>query len=125
MGIRDNRYVVEVPTVTGPVSRKGSIHGAEVRFTRAQTDRKLKFTFPGPMTICDTIADAHYGRRSDMAIAFARLLNEEARELESLGVDLIQFDEPAFNVFMDDVKEWGIAALHEAAIPHSFTRSYG
>ncbi len=115
MGIRDNRYVVEVPTVTGPVSRKGSIHGAEVRFTRAQTDRKLKFTFPGPMTICDTIADAHYGRRSDMAMAFARLLNEEARELESLGVDLIQFDEPAFNVFMDDVKEWGIAALHEAA----------
>ena len=114
MGIRDNRYVVDVPTVTGPVRRTGSVHAAEVRFTRAHTARKLKFTLPGPMTICDTIADAHYGRRADMAMAFAELLNQEARELEALGVDVIQFDEPAFNVFMDDVKDWGIAALHAA-----------
>ena len=114
MGIRDNRYVVEVPTVTGPVSRPRSVHGEEVRFTRAHTERKLKFTLPGPMTICDTIADDHYGSRSDMAMAFAGLLNEEARELADLGVDLIQFDEPAFNVFMDDVKDWGIDALHRA-----------
>ena len=114
MGIRDDRYTVEVPTVTGPVGRKASVHGPEVRFTRAHTDHKLKFTLPGPMTICDTIADAHYGRRADMAMAFAELLNAEAKELEALGVDLIQFDEPAFNVFMDDVKDWGIAALHRA-----------
>lgn len=114
MGIRDNRYVVNVPTVTAAVRRRKSVHGAEVRFTRAHTNHKLKFTLPGPMTICDTIADAHYGRRADMAMAFAGLLNEEARELEALGVDVIQFDEPAFNVFMDDVKEWGIAALHAA-----------
>ncbi len=114
MGIRDGRYVVEVPTVTGPVRRPGSVHGAEVRFTRAHTARELKFTLPGPMTICDTIADAHYGRRADMAMAFAELLNAEAKELEALGVDLVQFDEPAFNVFMDDVKDWGIAALHRA-----------
>ncbi len=114
MGIRDDRYTVEVPTVTGPVGRKASVHGAEVRFTRAHTDHKLKFTLPGPMTICDTIADAHYGRRADMAMAFAELLNAEAKELEVLGVDLIQFHEPAFNVFMDDVKDWGIAALHRA-----------
>lgn len=114
MGIRDNRYVVEVPTVVGAVRRKGSVHGEEVAFTRSHTKRKLKFTLPGPMTICDTIADAHYGRRADMAMAFAGLLNEEARELEALGADLIQFDEPAFNVFMDDVRDWGIEALHRA-----------
>ncbi|NIR29576.1 MAG: methionine synthase [Gammaproteobacteria bacterium] len=114
MGIRDNRYVAEVPTVTGPVRRTGSVHGDEVRFTRAHTRHRLKFTLPGPMTICDTIADDHYGRRADMAMAFAELLNEEARELEALGVDVIQFDEPAFNVFMDDVKAWGIDALHRA-----------
>jgi 5-methyltetrahydropteroyltriglutamate--homocysteine methyltransferase len=114
MGIRDNRYVVDVPTVTAPLRRRGSVHGEEVRFTRAYTRRKLKFTLPGPMTICDTIADAHYGRRSDMAMAFAEILNEEARELEAAGVDVIQLDEPAFNVFMDDVKEWGIAAMHRA-----------
>jgi 5-methyltetrahydropteroyltriglutamate--homocysteine methyltransferase len=114
MGIRANRYVVDVPTVTGPVRRRGPVHGEEVRFTRAYTQRKLKVTLPGPMTICDTIADAHYERRADMAMAFAALLNEEARELEAAGVDVIQFDEPAFNVFMDDVKAWGIDALHRA-----------
>ncbi len=115
MGIRDDRYVVDVPTVTAPVRRKGSVHGDEVRFTRRHTDHGLKFTLPGPMTICDTIADSHYGRRADMAMAFAELLNQEALELEALGVDVIQFDEPAFNVFMDDVSEWGIDALHRAA----------
>ncbi len=114
MGIRDNRYTVQVPTVTGPVSRPKSVHLDEVRFSRARTDRPLKFTLPGPMTICDTIADDHYGRRADMAMAFAEILNDEARELEAAGVDVIQFDEPAFNVFMEDVKEWGIDALHRA-----------
>ena len=114
MGIRDDRYVVDVPTVTGPIKRKYPVHSEEVKFTRAHTRNMLKFTLPGPMTICDTIADEHYGRRSDMAMAFAEILNQEAVELAGLGVDLIQFDEPAFNVFMDDVKEWGIEALHRA-----------
>jgi len=114
MGIRDDRYDAEVPTVTGPVKRKGRVHSEEVEFTRAHTARKLKFTLPGPMTICDTIADDHYGRRDDMAMAFAEILNEEATELAALGVDLIQFDEPAFNVFLDDVIEWGVEALHRA-----------
>ena len=114
MGIRDNRYDAEVPTVTGPLSRQCKIHSDEVVFTRAHTKKGLKFTLPGPMTICDTFADEHYGRRADMAMVFAALLNQEARELEALGVDLIQFDEPAFNVFTNDVKEWGIAALHKA-----------
>jgi 5-methyltetrahydropteroyltriglutamate--homocysteine methyltransferase len=115
MGIRNNRYEAEVPTVTGPVARKSPIHVDDVRFTRTHTKRGLKFTLPGPMTICDTIADAHYGRRADMAMAFAKLLNQEAREIEALGVDVIQFDEPAFNAFMEDAREWGIAALEAAA----------
>jgi 5-methyltetrahydropteroyltriglutamate--homocysteine methyltransferase len=115
MGIRNNRYVVDVPTVTGKLARKQSVHSDDVRFCRAHTQRKLKFTLPGPMTICDTVADAHYGNRADMAMAFADLLNEEARELEAAGVDVIQFDEPAFNVFMDEVNEWGIPALERAA----------
>jgi 5-methyltetrahydropteroyltriglutamate--homocysteine methyltransferase len=114
MGIRNNRYEAEVPTVTGPLRRRGPVHSDEMRVARAHTRRKLKIELPGPMTICDTIADAHYGRRADMAMAFAKILNEEACELMGLGVDVIQLDEPAFNVFMDDVKEWGIAALEEA-----------
>ncbi|MCB1542644.1 MAG: methionine synthase, partial [Rhodoblastus sp.] len=115
MGIRNNRYVVEVPTVTAPIRRKQAVHAKEAAVAREHTKRKLKFTLPGPMTICDTIADGHYGRRADMAMAFAKALNQEARELEALGVDVIQFDEPAFNVFMGEVVEWGVPAL-EAAI---------
>ena len=114
MGIRDNRYTVEVPTVIGPVSSPQPVHQNEVQFIRAQTDRRIKFTLPGPMTICDTIANAHYATRADMAMAFADILNIEARKLEVAGIDLIQFDEPAFNVFMEDVREWGIDALHRA-----------
>ena len=114
MGIRDNRYVVDVPTVTGPLRRKGPVHSEEMKFARRHTRHRLKVELPGPMTICDTIADAHYGRRADMAMAFAKLLNEEARELAALGVDVIQLDEPAFNVFMNDVKDWGVAALDRA-----------
>jgi 5-methyltetrahydropteroyltriglutamate--homocysteine methyltransferase len=115
MGIRNNRYIADVPTVTAPVRRTASVHREQARFVRAHTARKVKFTLPGPMTICDTIADAHYGRRADMAMAFAELLNEEALELEAEGVDLIQFDEPAFNAFTEDVNEWGVAALERAA----------
>jgi 5-methyltetrahydropteroyltriglutamate--homocysteine methyltransferase len=115
IGIRNDRYKAEVPTVTGPIRRKGSVHRAEAAAARAHTLRKLKFTLPGPMTIVDTIADEHYGRRADLAFAFAEALNEEARELEALGVDVVQFDEPAFNVYMADVADWGMAALERAA----------
>jgi len=115
IGIRADRYKAEVPTVTAALSRPGSIHGREVAFTRAQTTRKLKFTMPGPMTIVDTIADEHYGDRPTLAMAFAEILNQEALELEALGVDVIQFDEPAFNVYMKEVGTWGIKALERAA----------
>ena len=114
IGIRADRYEADCPVVTGPVSRKGPIHAAEARFTRANTTHMLKFTMPGPMTIVDTIADDHYGDRPKLALEFARLLNEEARELEAEGVEVIQLDEPAFNVYMDQVPDWGIAALERA-----------
>ena len=115
MGIRNNRYNAVVPTVTGQLRRKQNIHAFEVEIARAHTRRRLKFTLPGPMTIVDTIADAHYGDKIALAMAFAALLNDEARELAKMGVDVIQFDEAAFNVYMREVTEWGIAALHRAA----------
>jgi 5-methyltetrahydropteroyltriglutamate--homocysteine methyltransferase len=114
MGIRADRYKAMVPVVTGALRLKGRVHATEARTARAHTTRKLKLTLPGPMTIVDTIADQHYGDRVKMAMAFADILNQEARALVADGVDVIQFDEPAFNVYMDDVKEWGIAALHRA-----------
>jgi 5-methyltetrahydropteroyltriglutamate--homocysteine methyltransferase len=112
MGIRNNRYDAMVPIVVGPLRLKGRVHQAEARLARAHTKKKLKITMPGPMTIVDTIADRHYGDKVKLAMAFAELLNQEARALEKDGVDVIQIDEPAFNVYMDDVKKWGIAALN-------------
>jgi 5-methyltetrahydropteroyltriglutamate--homocysteine methyltransferase len=114
MGIRNNRYEAMVPQVVGPLRLKGRVHQAEARLARAHTARRLKFTLPGPMTIIDTVADRHYGDRVRMAMAFADLLNQEARGLQADGVDVIQFDEPAFNVFTDDVLAWGVEALHRA-----------
>ena len=114
MGIRADRYKAMVPVVRGELKLKGRVHQREARYARAHTDRKLKITLPGPMTISDTIADAHYGDKVKMAMAFVELLNQEARALEADGVDVIQFDEPAFNVFIDEVAGWGIEALHRA-----------
>jgi 5-methyltetrahydropteroyltriglutamate--homocysteine methyltransferase len=114
MGIRNNRYKALCPSVVGPLRLRSRVHAREARLARAHTARKLKFTLPGPMTIVDTIADAHYGDRVKMAMAFAAILNEEARGLAADGVDVIQFDEPAFNVYMDEAADWGIEALHRA-----------
>ncbi|WP_038949936.1 methionine synthase [Bradyrhizobium genomosp. III] len=115
MGIRKDRYKAMVPQVVAPLRLKGRVHAFEARAARTHTKRKLKFTLPGPMTIIDTIADRYYGDRVKMAFAFAELLNEEARALQADGVDLVQFDEPAFNVYMDEVNDWGIKALERAA----------
>src|SRR6185436_20160676 len=114
MGIRAERYKAMVPVVRGELKLKGRVHQVEARHARAHTNRKLKITLPGPMTIADTIADSYYGDKIKMAMTFADLLNQEARALEKDGVDVIQFDEPAFNVFMGEVAGWGIEALHRA-----------
>ncbi|MFK4500192.1 5-methyltetrahydropteroyltriglutamate--homocysteine methyltransferase [Bradyrhizobium japonicum] len=115
MGIRKDRYKAMVPQVVAPLQLRGRVHADEARVARTHTKKKLKFTLPGPMTIIDTIADRYYGDRVKMAFAFADLLNEEAKALQADGVDLVQFDEPAFNVYMDEVNDWGIKALERAA----------
>jgi 5-methyltetrahydropteroyltriglutamate--homocysteine methyltransferase len=114
IGIRADRYKAEVPTVTGAIARRRSVHGEEVRFARAHTTKRLKFTMPGPMTIVDTLADEFYRDRPRLAMEFGRVINEEARELAALGLDVLQLDEPAFNVYMDDARAWGIDAIHRA-----------
>lgn len=110
-GIRADRYEADCPTVTGPVRRRAPIHVDEVRFARTLTSRELKITMPGPMTIVDTVYDAHYPDRKTAALAFATVLREEAQELVAAGVDAIQLDEPAFNVYFDEVEDWGITAI--------------
>jgi len=115
MGIRNDRYKAMVPQVVAPLRLKGRVHQTEARFLRAHTTRKIKFTLPGPMTIVDTVADRFFGDRFKLAMAFAELLNEEALALQADGVDVVQFDEPAFNVYMADAAGWGVQALERAA----------
>ncbi|MDH2420382.1 methionine synthase [Cobetia amphilecti] len=111
--IRD-RYEASVPSVVGPVSRQKPVFVEDAKFLRSQTDQPIKWALPGPMTMVDTLFDGHYKSREKLAWEFAKILNEEAKELEAAGVDIIQFDEPAFNVFFDEVNEWGIATLERA-----------
>lgn len=115
MGIRNNRYEAMVPQVVAPLRLKGRVHAFEAQLARAHTRKQLKFTLPGPMTIVDTVADRCYGDRAKLAFAFAELLNQEALALQADGVDIIQFDEPAFNVYMEEAADWGVQALERAA----------
>jgi 5-methyltetrahydropteroyltriglutamate--homocysteine methyltransferase len=115
MGIRNNRYDAMVPQVVAPLRLKGRVHAFEAQLTRAHTNKKVKFTLPGPMTIVDTVADRFYGDKVKMAMAFAELLNQEALALQADGVDIVQFDEPAFNVYMEEAADWGVQALERAA----------
>ena len=111
--IRD-RYDASVPTVVGPVTRPHSVFVEDAKFLRSQTNQPIKWALPGPMTMVDTLYDNHYKSREKLAWEFAKLINQEAKELEAIGVDIIQIDEPAFNVFFDEVNEWGIACLEKA-----------
>ena len=110
-----NRYDADVPMVVGPVSRRHPIYVDDARFLRGETQHAVKYTLPGPMTMVDTLYDGHYKSREKLAWAFAEILNEEARAIEATGVDVIQFDEPAFNVYFDEVRDWGVAALERAS----------
>ena len=110
-----NRYDAAVPVVVGPVARRHPVFADDARFLRRETQRKVKYTLPGPMTMVDTLYDAHYKSREKLAAVFAEILNQEALAIEAAGVDVIQFDEPAFNVYFDEVRDWGIATLERAA----------
>ncbi len=112
--IRD-RYDADVPVVVGPVARKRPVFVDDARFLRAETSRPTKYTLPGPMTMVDTLYDDHYRSREKLAWEFAQILNAEAREIAAAGIDVIQFDEPAFNVYFDEVRDWGLATLERAA----------
>ncbi len=114
MRIRD-RYDAEVPVVGAAIARPRPVFVEDAKRLRSLTTKKIKYTLPGPMTIVDTLFDAHYGSREKLAWEFTCLLNEEALELEAAGVDIVQFDEPAFNVFFDEVRDWGVKTLERAA----------
>jgi 5-methyltetrahydropteroyltriglutamate--homocysteine methyltransferase len=113
-GIRGDRYEAVCPTVTGEIRRTAPIHLDEIRFARTLTAGELKITIPGPMTLVDTVVDEAYGSRKELAFAFARVIRDEVADLVAAGVDVVQLDEPAFNVYFDEVAAWGIEALDAA-----------
>jgi 5-methyltetrahydropteroyltriglutamate--homocysteine methyltransferase len=111
---RGGRYTeaMDVPRVIGDLARPAPVFVDACRVARRMTTRRLKVTLPGPMTIADEVADERYG--GDMralAMRFAGILNAEARDLVEAGADVIQFDEPCFNIYVEQVEAWGIEAL--------------
>ena len=108
---RNKRRLAEVGRCVGPVRRSKPMLTRDAEFMLAETDLPVKMTLPGPMTVVDSTADEHYGDEPTMAMEVAEALNAEARELQALGVAVIQFDEPVFSRYPDKVREWGIAAL--------------
>lgn len=108
---RNNRRLAEVGRCIGPIHRSGPMLKHDAEFMLEQTDRPVKITMPGPMTVVDSTADEYYGDEASMAMEVAIALNEEARELDALGISVIQFDEPVFSRYPNKVSDWGIAAL--------------
>ena len=111
---RGGRYAdtTDVARIVGPVERTASVFVDVCRIARSFTTRRLKVTLPGPMTVADSVADEYYGEdQKTLAMRFAAILNTEARALAVAGADVIQFDEPCFNIYLDDVQAWGMEAL--------------
>ena len=117
IGYRGARYgeFAQVPRITGEVTHPAPVFLEALQYARARTEKPLKVTLPGPMTVWDTTLDEHYGwGEKEMALHFAAMLNEEALALQTAGADVIQFDEPTFNIYTDKVQEWGIEVLERA-----------
>jgi 5-methyltetrahydropteroyltriglutamate--homocysteine methyltransferase len=114
---RGGRYAdaMDVPRIVGELRRPGPVLVEACRKARALTNRTLKVTLPGPMTMADDVADQHYGEdHRSLAMRFAAILNAEARDLADAGADIIQFDEPCFNVLLEEVQQWGMEALERS-----------
>lgn len=114
---RGGRYGTEinVARVVGRVRRKTPVFLDALRFLKRHTSLPVKVTLPGPMTTADTFADEYYTDQRHLAQDIATALNEEACELAENGCDIIQFDEPCFNIYVDEVEDWGVKTLEEAA----------
>lgn len=115
--MRGGRYnqMVDAARVIGPLRRRGSLMRNDVQFLKQHTSKPIKVTLPGPMTAADTLADEYFRDRRTLATEIAKVLNEEAHELAEAGADIVQFDEPCFNIYLDELEAWGVRALEVAA----------
>ncbi|MEM7404814.1 MAG: hypothetical protein AAF458_05940 [Pseudomonadota bacterium] len=113
--IRNGRRKANVGRCVGPVERTQSILRDDLAFALSVTERPLKVTLPGPMTVVDSTLDVYYGDERALAFAIADAINAEARDLDLLGPAVIQFDEPVFSRYPEKVADWGVEALDRAA----------
>jgi 5-methyltetrahydropteroyltriglutamate--homocysteine methyltransferase len=113
-GGRYRRDPIDVARIVADVTRPHAVLVEGLRFTKAHTRQPVKVTLPGPMTIVDSLLDEYYKETErQLAARFAEILNAEARDLAAAGADIVQFDEPCFNIYVERVAEWGIAMLEK------------
>jgi 5-methyltetrahydropteroyltriglutamate--homocysteine methyltransferase len=105
---------VQVPRVVGPVRRARPVTVRDVRFLRANTDRQIKITVPGPFTMTRLAQNDHYQSVADLAQDYAVAVNAEIRDLHEAGADVVQIDEPYLQAQPDQAREYGLAAVQRA-----------
>jgi 5-methyltetrahydropteroyltriglutamate--homocysteine methyltransferase len=103
-----------VPRVVGEIRRKAPVGVEEVRFLRARTDRLIKMTLPGPFTMSQQAQNDHYADEGSLAMAYAKVCNEEIRDLFAAGADIVQLDEPYMDARADAARAYGLEALAAA-----------
>lgn len=103
-----------VPRITGKLKRKAPAMAADLEFAKARTGRPVKMALPGPMTVIDSTLNEAYDDEATLAMDIAAILNEELKELQAAGCDVVQLDEPAMTRYHEKVSEYGAEALDRA-----------
>ena len=105
---------VYVPRIVGPIRRKHAVGVEDLKFLRAQTDRRVKFTVPGPFTMTQQAQNDHYASEREAALDYAGAVREEILDLFAAGADVVQLDEPYMQARPEKAREYGVEALNSA-----------
>jgi len=105
---------VYVPRITGPIRRRHAVGVRDLEFLRSNTDRRVKFTVPGPFTMSQQAQNDYYATDREAALAYAAAVNEEIKDLFAAGADVVQLDEPYMQARPEQAREYGVEALNRA-----------
>jgi len=103
-----------VPRIVGKISRRHAVEVRDVQFLRANTDRRIKMTVPGPFTMSQQVQNDYYKDDADAALDYAAAVNEEIKDLFAAGADIVQLDEPYMQARPEKAREYGLEALNRA-----------
>ena len=107
-------HPISVPRVVGKIRRKHPVEVRDLEFLRANTDRSIKITVPGPFTMSQQAENAYYPDAAAMSLDYAEAVRAEIRDLFAAGADVVQIDEPWMQAFPERAREFGLAALNHA-----------